>query len=92
MAGPSQNDRKQDQNQGPSTGTMDNSSPPPPNSPPAPPNPLDGQAMPAGNYREEYWKEQTRDQQEMCAEMSKGRGQSDQAQVHQQRPENMQRR
>lgn len=87
MPGPTQDDRKKDQGQGPSTGTMGGDAPPPPPD-------LSKESFGEGpqKVRDDYKKEQTKDQQAMSAEMSKGRGQSDQGQAQQQNQDNTQRR
>lgn len=86
MPGPAQDDRKKDQVQSPSAGTMGGNSPPPPTD-------LSQESIGSGpKTREEYQKEIAEKQQSMSTEMNKGRGQSEQGQSQQQNQDNTQRR
>lgn len=84
MSGPTQDNRNKGQGHSPSTGTMDGNSKPPPD--------LSKESFGPGpqKVRDDYTKEQTKDQQAMTNATSKGHGQPAQSQSQQQRPSNTQ--
>lgn len=77
MPGPTQQDQKKEPVQAPTQSNNDSSSSPPP------PDSLKDLSMPSG-FREEFRKEQTRDQQAMVSDMSKGRSQPNSTETQEQ--------